>query len=148
MCALVVGAGAETSPGLRQEGTENVAGVSQHACGPSTGSRRTMGTRAQRLTEKAQKFSAQADQLATQPATIESKQGISCNCASHYRYFSKLHAREAKDSEMLAAARATHPGRPGQSGTEVVCRLSTISCKYHLSGSRLECSPSEGLWKR
>jgi hypothetical protein len=55
------------------------------------------------LRAKAQKFSAQADYLATQPATIESKQGISCNCTSHYRYFSKIYAREAKDAETLAA---------------------------------------------
>src|ERR1700675_681697 len=59
--------------------------------------------KAQHLRARAQQFSAQADHLAAQPATIESKQGISCNCTSHYRYFSKLYAREAKDSEMLAA---------------------------------------------
>lgn len=58
---------------------------------------------AQRLTAKAQDFSAQADVLARQPAPIQSKQGISCNCTSHYRYFSKLYAQEAKDSETLAA---------------------------------------------
>jgi hypothetical protein len=58
---------------------------------------------AQRLRAKAQEFSTQADYLATQPATIESKQGISCNCASHYRYFSKLYAQESKDAEILAA---------------------------------------------
>jgi hypothetical protein len=46
--------------------------------------------KAEHLRAKAQKFSAQADYLAIQPATIESKQGISCNCTSHYRYFSKL----------------------------------------------------------
>ena len=59
--------------------------------------------KAQYLRAKAQKFSAQADYLATQPATIESKQGISCNCTSHYRYFSKIYAQEAKDAETLAA---------------------------------------------
>jgi hypothetical protein len=59
--------------------------------------------KAQQLRAKAQEFSAQADYLATQPATIESKQGISCNCTSHYRYFSKLYAQEAKDAETLAA---------------------------------------------
>ena len=41
--------------------------------------------------------------LAKQPATIESKQGISCNCTSHYRYFSKVYAKEAQESEALAA---------------------------------------------
>jgi hypothetical protein len=59
--------------------------------------------KAEHLRAKAQEFSAQADYLATQPATIESKQGISCNCTSHYRYFAKLYAQEAKDAETLAA---------------------------------------------
>ncbi|HEV7513714.1 MAG TPA: hypothetical protein VGO27_18600 [Candidatus Acidoferrum sp.] len=57
---------------------------------------------AQRLTAKSQDFSSQAEILAKQPATIESKQGISCQCTSHYRYFSKLYAQEAKDAEALA----------------------------------------------
>ena len=57
---------------------------------------------ARRLTAKSQDFAEQADFLATQPATVESKQGISCQCTSHYRYFSKLYAREAKDAEAAA----------------------------------------------
>jgi hypothetical protein len=57
----------------------------------------------ERLTAKAQEFAKQADFLATQPATIESKQGISCQCTSHYRYFSKIFAQQAKESETLAA---------------------------------------------
>jgi septal ring factor EnvC (AmiA/AmiB activator) len=72
--------------------------------------------KAQQLREKAQKFSNEADYLETQPATIESKQGISCNCTSHYRYFSKLYAQEAKDADALAAhheqlAGTTNPNR-------------------------------------
>jgi hypothetical protein len=60
--------------------------------------------RAQQLTQKAAEFTKWADFYATQPATIESKQGISCGqCTSHYRYFSRLYQREAKDSEALAA---------------------------------------------
>ena len=59
--------------------------------------------KAEHLRAKAQEFAAQADYIATQPATIESKQGISCNCTSHYRYFSKLYLQEAKDAETLAA---------------------------------------------
>jgi hypothetical protein len=59
--------------------------------------------KAEHLRAKAQEFSAQADYLATQAATIESKQGISCNCTSHYRYFSKVYALEAEDAETLAA---------------------------------------------
>ena len=101
-CALVVGAAAETSPGLSKKELKTLLASANT---PADHQRLAAYYRdkAQRLTEKAQKFSAQADQLATQPANIESKQGISCNCASHYRYFSKLYAREAKDSEMLAA---------------------------------------------
>jgi hypothetical protein len=48
------------------------------------------------LTAKAQDSAEHADLLATQPATIESKQGISCQCTSHYRHFSKRYAEEAK----------------------------------------------------
>jgi hypothetical protein len=59
--------------------------------------------KAEHLRAKAQEFSAEADYLATQPATVESKQGISCNCTSHYRYFAKQYAQEAKDAETLAA---------------------------------------------
>lgn len=74
-------------------------------------------SKAQRLTAKAQEFSAQADILAKQPATIESKQGISCQCTSHYRYFSKLYAQEARDLEVLAAqhdqlAKASEAAQP------------------------------------
>ena len=101
-CALVVGVDAQTSSGLSKKELKTLLASANT---PADHQRLAAYYRdkAQRLTEKAQKFSAQADQLATQPATIESKQGISCNCASHYRYFSKLYAREAKDSEMLAA---------------------------------------------
>ena len=101
-CAHVVEAAAETSPSLSKKELKSLLATANT---PADHQRLAAYYRekAQRLTEKAQKFSSQADQLATQPATIESKQGISCNCASHYRYFSKLYAREAKDSEMLAA---------------------------------------------
>lgn len=57
----------------------------------------------QHLRAKAEEFSKEADYLATQPATVESKQGISCNCTSHYRHFSKLYAQEASQAETLAA---------------------------------------------
>ena len=60
--------------------------------------------KAKRLNAKAQEFSAQADHYATQPATIESKQGISCLCTSHFRHFAKLYAQEAQESD---AGRAT-----------------------------------------
>jgi siderophore synthetase component len=59
--------------------------------------------RAQQLSVKAQEFSQRADYLATQPATIESKQGIGCNCTSHYRYFSKIYSQQAREFERKAA---------------------------------------------
>src|ERR1700687_4023885 len=59
--------------------------------------------KAKHLRAKAEEFSKEADYLATQPATVESKQGIACNCTSHYRYFAKLYAQEAKDAKTLAA---------------------------------------------
>jgi hypothetical protein len=59
--------------------------------------------KAQYLRAKAQEFSAQAVSMAGLPAVLESKQGIGCQCAFHYRYFSKLYAQEAEDAEVLAA---------------------------------------------
>ena len=58
--------------------------------------------KAQRLVAKSQEFSAQAESLAGQPAILESKQGISCPCALHYRYFSKQYAQDARDAEAIA----------------------------------------------
>ncbi|MGO9864665.1 MAG: hypothetical protein ACLPLR_13725 [Terriglobales bacterium] len=54
------------------------------------------------LNAKAKELSAQADFLATQPATVESKQGISCLSTSHFRYWAKIYTEEAKNSEALA----------------------------------------------
>jgi hypothetical protein len=59
--------------------------------------------KAQHLRAKAQEFSDQADSMAGLPLVLESKRGIGCQCAFHYRYFSKLYAQEAKDAEALAA---------------------------------------------
>jgi hypothetical protein len=61
--------------------------------------------KARGLTTKSEKFAKQAEILATQPATIESKQGISCNCPSHFRYFSKLYAQEAAEAKAEAERR-------------------------------------------
>ena len=58
--------------------------------------------KARGLTTKSEEFAKQAEILATQPATIESKQGISCNCPSHFRYFSKLYAQEAAEAQAEA----------------------------------------------
>jgi hypothetical protein len=59
--------------------------------------------KAQHLRAKAQEFSDHADSMAGLPLVLESKRGIGCQCAFHYRYFSKLYAQEAKDAEALAA---------------------------------------------
>jgi hypothetical protein len=59
--------------------------------------------KARQLTAKAQDFAEHADLLATEPATVESKQGISCQCTSRYRYFSKRFSEEAKEAENQAA---------------------------------------------
>jgi hypothetical protein len=59
-------------------------------------------SQAQLLDRKAQEFSEQAALYAGQPATIESKQGISCLCPGHFRYFAKLYAQQAQDSNERA----------------------------------------------
>lgn len=59
--------------------------------------------KSRQLMAKSEAFAKQAESLAREPATIESKQGISCNCPSHYRYFSKLYAQEANEDQALAA---------------------------------------------
>ena len=101
-CAFVNGAGAENSPSLNKKELKTLEASAKT---PADHQRLAeyYQDKAQRLRAKSQEFAVQADYLATQPATIESKQGISCNCVSHYRYFSKLYAQEAKDSEKLAA---------------------------------------------
>jgi hypothetical protein len=58
--------------------------------------------KAHRLTIQSEEFAKQAEILAKQPATIESKQGTSCNCPSHFRYFSKLYAQEAAEAQAEA----------------------------------------------
>ena len=101
-CAFVAGMSAENSPPLSKK---ELKALLASAKMPADHHRLAeyYRNKAQRLTVKAQEFSAKADQLATQPATIESKQGISCNCASHYRFFAKRYAQEAKEAETLAA---------------------------------------------
>jgi len=101
-CTVVVPAVAQTPPNLSNKELKTLLATAKT---PADQEQLAAYYRdkAQHLRAKAQEFSAQADYLATQPATIESKQGISCNCTSHYRYFSKLYAQEARDAETLAA---------------------------------------------
>jgi hypothetical protein len=98
-CTVVIRAAAETPASLSKKELKTLSAT------PANHGRLAAYYRdkAEHLRAKAQEFAAQADYLATQPATIESKQGISCNCTSHYRYFSKLYAQEARDAETLAA---------------------------------------------
>ena len=98
-CTVAVRAAAETPASLSKKEIKSLSAT------PANHERLAAYYRekAEHLRAKAQEFSAQADYLATQPATVESKQGISCNCTSHYRYFSKLYAQEARDAETLAA---------------------------------------------
>jgi len=98
-CTLVVPAVGQTRPGISKKELKTLSAT------PADQERLAAYYRnkAEHLRAKAQEFAAQADYLATQPATIESKQGISCNCTSHYRYFSKVYTQEAKDAETLAA---------------------------------------------
>jgi hypothetical protein len=101
-CAVVVRAGAQNASRLSKKELTTLLAAAKT---PADQERLAAHYReeAQRMEAKAKEFSAQADYLARQPATIESKQGISCNCTSHYRYFSKLYAQESKDAEALAA---------------------------------------------
>lgn len=98
-CTLVVQVTAQTPASLSKKELKTLSAT------PAGNERLAVYYRdkAQHLREKAQEFSAQADHLAAQPAMMESKQGISCNCTGHYRYFSKLYAQEAKEAETLAA---------------------------------------------
>ena len=103
LCALVVAATAETSASLSKKELKTLLTTAKT---PADHQRLAAYYRdkAQRLTAKAQEFSAQADSLATQTGTIDGKTRVACQIAqSHYRYLAKLSAQEAKDSEMLAA---------------------------------------------
>lgn len=101
-CTVVVAAAAQTAPSLSKKELKTLLSTAKT---PADQKRLAEYYRdkAQQMMAKAQEFSAQADYLATQPATIESKQGISCNCTSHYRYFAKQYAQEATDAKKLAA---------------------------------------------
>ena len=51
---------------------------------------------------KAQEFAEQAALEEHHPALMESKQGISCLCPAHFRYFAQYYEREAQKSAALA----------------------------------------------
>ena len=101
-CTVVVRAVAQTPPSISKKELKTLLATA----GTSADQERLAAyyrDKAQHLRAKAQEFSAQADSMAGLPAVFESKQGIGCQCAFHYRYFSKLYAQEATDAEALAA---------------------------------------------
>jgi hypothetical protein len=101
--ALAVVSVAETSPNLSKKELKTLLAT---ATTPADHQRIAAyhRSKAQRLTAKAQEFSAQADYVATQPGAIDPKQRISLQIAgSRYRYLAKQYAQEAKESEALAA---------------------------------------------
>jgi hypothetical protein len=107
---LVPGAVAETSPSLTKKELKTLLATAKT---PADHARLAAYYRdtAQQLRAQEQEYSTQAASLATQPAAVEgkctrsflSKQGTSCNSASHYSYFAKECAKKAKDAETLAA---------------------------------------------
>jgi len=108
--ALVPGAVADTSPSLTKKELKTLLAAAKT---PADHARLAAYYRdaAQHLRAQEQEYSAEAASLATQPAAVEgkctrsflSKQGTSCNSASHYSYFAKECAKKAKDAEALAA---------------------------------------------
>jgi hypothetical protein len=107
---LVPGAVAETSPSLTKKELKALLATAKT---PADHARLAAYYRdqAQNLRQQEQEYSAEASSLATQPSAVEgkctrsflSKQGASCNSASHYSYFAKECAKKAKDAETLAA---------------------------------------------
>jgi hypothetical protein len=109
-CTLVPRAAADSSPSLTKKELKTLLATAKT---PADHARLAAYYRdkAEHLRAQEQEFSAQAASLATQPAAVEgkctrsflSKQGTSCNSASHYSFFAKDCAKKAKDAETLAA---------------------------------------------
>ena len=101
-CTVVVGAIAQTAPTLSKKEVKTLLVTAKT---PADQERLAAYYRdkARDLREKAQQFAARAESMQGLPAVYESKQGIACQCAFHYRYFSQLYRQEAKDADTLAA---------------------------------------------
>jgi hypothetical protein len=97
-CGLSVAA--EKSGTLSQKELKNLAGSRNPADQQKLAE--YCKDQAHRLTTKSEEFAKQAEILARQPATMESKQGISCNCPGHFRHFSRLYAQEAAEAQAEA----------------------------------------------
>jgi hypothetical protein len=78
-------------------------------------------------------FAKQTEILANQPATIESKPGISCNCTSHFRYCSKLYAQEGAEAQAEAERheRLAQEYSAKNAAQENKCRSQYLSKQYH-----------------
>jgi len=93
----VVGAIAQTAPTLSKKEVKTLLTTAKT---PADQERLAAYYRdkASDLRAKAQQFAARAESMQGLPAVYESKQGIACQCAFHYRYFSQLYRQEAKDA--------------------------------------------------
>lgn len=91
--------------------------------------------KARQLTAEAQDPAEHADQLATPPATSESKQGVSCQCTSQYGYFSRRYAEEVKQAEVLAAQHDHLAQELSSGGVQEECRSNQGACsRWRASG--------------
>ncbi len=109
-CILLPGAAADMSASLTKKELKTLLATAKT---PADHARLAAYYRnkAQHLRQEEQEYSAQAASLATQPTAVEgkcsrsflSKQGTSCNSASHYKYFAEESAKKAKDAEAMAA---------------------------------------------
>jgi hypothetical protein len=101
-CTVVVGAIAQTAPTLSKKEVKTLLATAKT---PADQEQLAAYYRdkAKDLRAKAQEFAARAESMQGLPAVYESKQGIACQCAFHYRYFSQLYRQEAKDADTLAA---------------------------------------------
>src|ERR1700730_4133455 len=85
-CTVVLRAAAETPASLSKKELKTLSAT------PANHERLA----AQHRRKKPQKSAPNAHSRATQPQTMESKRVFPGTCRSHYRYFSKLYAQEAK----------------------------------------------------
>jgi len=101
-CTVVVGAIAQTAQTLSKKEVETLL-VTAKTPADQERFAAYYRNKARDLRAKAQQFAARAESMQGLPAVYESKQGIACQCAFHYRYFSQLYRQEAKNADTLAA---------------------------------------------
>jgi len=131
-----------------QKGIKDLAGDSQDARGPSTARGVLPGQGTTPYGEGAGIFGTSGLSRKApwpwRPASIELKQGISCNCTSHYRYLSKLYAQEAKDSELLAAQQEQLvSSQPAVCETAIGCK---VTLKPHRRVNECNADFASTIW--